>query len=320
MQVVYNHRIMIDKIDRKIVHKLIENGRCSYTQLAKELGTSLATVSKRVDTLLQDNVISIQAVINPDKLGYRAGATLTLNIELSKMKEICDQLAAFPNVSLMVTLLGRFDILLFIDNRNWEELQDFIKTKLSRIPGIKKVDTYLILEVIKRNKGLFAANASNQTIEIDAIDRQLIEELRKDARVNHSILAETLGVSSSTISRRIYRLTQEHIISITAIVDPTKWGLLANAYVFLKTDLNKVDEICSILFKYPQIHQIVKFMNTVEIMFILTLENAKVLHDFITENISTIDGVLNIEAFLRIDLKKRSYAWIDRDLALQVVK
>ena len=47
---------------------------------------------------------------------------------------------------------------------------------------------------------------------MDDLDRQLISLLRKDARTNVATLATKLGVSRGTVTNRLRRLEDEHVI------------------------------------------------------------------------------------------------------------
>ena len=79
---------MIDNINRRIIDALKSDGRYSYAGLAKELGLNVATVARRIDRMLQEDVITIKAVLNPFKIGYNAQAVITLDIELTKVEQI----------------------------------------------------------------------------------------------------------------------------------------------------------------------------------------------------------------------------------------
>jgi hypothetical protein len=57
----YNNR-MNDVIDRKILLALRKNGRASNVDIALQVGINVATVAKRVEDLLAENIITIKAV------------------------------------------------------------------------------------------------------------------------------------------------------------------------------------------------------------------------------------------------------------------
>ncbi len=67
--------VPIDEIDRKIIAALHQNGRISYTDLAKEIGLSRVAVQARINALMESGVIErFTAVINPEKIGIHVSA------------------------------------------------------------------------------------------------------------------------------------------------------------------------------------------------------------------------------------------------------
>jgi len=83
---------MIDELDRKIIIALGENGRISYSALARKLGIEGITVTKRVERLLKDNVITICAEPNPVKMGLKVMSCIALDVEIPRLESVCEKL------------------------------------------------------------------------------------------------------------------------------------------------------------------------------------------------------------------------------------
>ena len=305
---------MIDSINRRIIDALKNDGRYSCAALARDLGINVATVVKRIDAMLEQGVISVRAVLNPFKLGYNAHALITLDIDLTRVDQICAHFVHNPNISLVVTTFGRFDVLLLADYPAWENLQDYITGELPAINGIKKIDAFPVVENKKIYNPLFRHNPGDGSpAVIDETDRTLIAELEKDGRANFAELARKLEISLATVSRRVARLKEENIIKISAIRNPSVLGYLANAYVVLRADLNKVNAICAVLEAYPQVHLVMTLMSGFEILAGIHLQSPEMLYKFIVEKIAKIEGVSNIETFICAEIKKRSYPLFELD-------
>lgn len=305
---------MIDNINRRIIAALKSDGRCSYAALAKDLGINVATVAKRIDKMLQGNVLTVRAVLNPFKLGYNAHSLIALDVDLTKVDRVCSQLVNVHNISLVVTTFGRFDVILLADFTTWEMLQDYITRELPGVEGIIKIDAFPIIENKKLYNPLFKYDSKrNEPVSIDEIDKSIIEGLERNGRSNYAELAERLGISQATVSRRVARLKEEDIIKITAIRNPSKIGYLANAYIVLRADLNKVNAICSELAVFPEVHMIMTLMSGFEILAGIHLQNPETLNKFIVGEIARIDGVSNIETLVCAEIKKRSYPLFELD-------
>ena len=300
---------MIDDLDQKIIALLKRDGRYSHARLAEELGVNVATIAKRIDKMLAEDIISIKAVLNPFKFGFNAHAFITLDIKLSNIDQICAQLINNPNISLLATIFGRYDVLVIADFPNWEMLQEFVTGELANIEGISKIDTFPIIEIKKIYNGLFKYDTYVSTPpQIDRVDLAIIEELSENGRLSYVDLANRLNISLTTVSRRVAHLKKEEIIKITAIRNPLKWGYLANAYSVLHVDLNKVNVICANLSAYSEIHLIMTLMSGFEILIGMHFHGPEVMYEFIVDKMAQIDGVSNIETFICAETRKRAYA------------
>lgn len=308
---VYNDAIMKD-LDYKIITALRKDGRYNYTELSKELGVNVSTISRRINTMLEQDMIQIIAVPNPFKMGYKASAIIALEVDVKRIDEICAKLIGNPNISLILTAFGRFDVILLADFYEMPDLNDYIKKKLPLINGITKIYTYFISSTIKRYFGIFDYYKSvGEAILIDDIDWILIEELGQNGRMKYGDIAQKIGVDVSTVSRRVNRLIKENIIKIMAVPNPSKLGFPANAFIAIHADTLKIKNICDRLSSHPEVHYIVTLMNDFDIMIGVQFPSPEILYNFIKYTISNVEGVLKIETFVRAEFKKRIYTWLD---------
>ncbi len=100
-------------------------------------------------------MLKIVGVPNIEKLGYKAHAIISLDVELTKIDEVCNKLIGNPNIHFVAVLYGRFDIILFVHFPTQEELHDFVIRELSAINGVLNIETFFIAEMKKRYGGPF---------------------------------------------------------------------------------------------------------------------------------------------------------------------
>lgn len=137
----------IDEIDRSIITNLQKNGRLSYTVLAKKLGISISSVSRRIERLLDNDAIKITVTTNNKKLGYTSMAIIALNTDINKIDAVCECLKQHPNIGLIALSFGRFDILISVRFIKSDDMVHFIKNILSKIDGVEQVETFYIGEL-----------------------------------------------------------------------------------------------------------------------------------------------------------------------------
>jgi len=296
---------------------LSEDGRYSYLKLAKKLGLQPETVTTRIEAMIKDDIIAIRAVPNPIKLNYKVMAVIALDIELSMLDEVCAKLVDISNVSYVSVMFGKFDVILFAEYRDFETLFELAREQMPSIKGIRGIETFIIADCKKGYLRSFQQDSlSNKPVFIDKLDEKLINELRIHGRATFVSLANKLGTSSATISRRISSLIKNNVIQITVVANPTKLGHHVTCFLGIQVELTKINEICSRLSNYTQIPLVVTLMNGYHILAVVNHMNLSALLNFITNEISQIDGVLNIETLIRAQFIKRTYLGFDLKDAL----
>lgn len=140
----------VDEVDNKIIAALRQDGRKSNVELGREIGVSEGTIRKRVARLIQEGVMQVIAVANPQKLGYQIEVMIGIHCDIEKVKEIADHLASLEEIRTTSIASGVYDIIMVALFRNNDELLDFLLNKLSNTPGIRKTETSYLLRTFKR--------------------------------------------------------------------------------------------------------------------------------------------------------------------------
>ena len=140
---------MLDKLGQRLIQELQNDGRQSYRELADELGVAEGTVRKRVRDLRNKDVIKIVAVPNPRKLGCNFICIIGMEVKLTALQQVGKELAQSPNVYFLSSVTGRFDLIAILLFNASEELADFVREKVSSVPGILKTETFVNMDILK---------------------------------------------------------------------------------------------------------------------------------------------------------------------------
>lgn len=151
----------LDDTDLKLINELAENGRYSGIYLSEKLGISLSAASKRLATLLRDDVVKIRAVTNPNKMGFHSNAYIFIRAERNRIKDICNRLYPHNEVSTLLTLSNGYDIYASIIARTPQVLYEFVKNSVAPIRGITGMETLIRGESFKRYYGSFHLDEQN---------------------------------------------------------------------------------------------------------------------------------------------------------------
>jgi len=141
--------IALDELDHKIIAVLQENARLPNAQVAAQVGSSEPTVRRRVDRLLQQEVIKIVAVAPPLQLGYHVVAILGIQIDHSHLDQIEQALVAMPEIRFAGVTLGSYDVVAEAWFHSNEELLTFLHARLSPIVGIQRIESLQVAKMVK---------------------------------------------------------------------------------------------------------------------------------------------------------------------------
>jgi Lrp/AsnC family transcriptional regulator for asnA, asnC and gidA len=141
--------IRLDTLDHKIIAVLQENARLTNAEVAAQVVSSEPTVRRRVDRLLQHQVIKIVAVAPPFSLGYHVVAILGLQIDHSRLTEIQEALLAMPEIRFAGVTLGSYDVVTEAWFHNNADLLSFLHERLSKITGIQRIESLQVVKMIK---------------------------------------------------------------------------------------------------------------------------------------------------------------------------
>src|SRR5258708_9182294 len=139
-----------DKIDIKIVNLLLEDGRMSAAEIARRIGDiSERTVRYRMDRMVQDGVIQVCAVVNPESFGLSINADIWLEVETDQIMEVAKRLATFDNIRYVACGIGEQDISIQLVAKDTAEIYRFITEAVRKIPGVRKTTTAIVPIILK---------------------------------------------------------------------------------------------------------------------------------------------------------------------------
>lgn len=148
----------LDRIDKKILNALQENGKMTNSKLSQIVGISAPATLERVKRLEQSGVIShFTAVVEPEKIGFSITAIVSISLSLSKLSSVAmikERFAELEEVVACYQIAGANDFILKVIARDIKAYGEFMNRKLTRIEGIQQIQSSFIIDSIKEKKGL----------------------------------------------------------------------------------------------------------------------------------------------------------------------
>lgn len=145
-------RFAIDATDRKILAVLQEDGRISNQDLADRIALSPSPCLRRVRQLEQAGVISnYVALLDPNAVGLGVTAFVRVRLDAQDDTQLARfeaAIAEFSEVMECYLMTGDSDYQIRVLVGSLQEFEDFLRQKLTRLPGVSQVTSSFALRPI----------------------------------------------------------------------------------------------------------------------------------------------------------------------------
>lgn len=153
-------------------------------------------------------------------------------------------------------------------------------------------------------------------MQIDDLDRKILQHLRDDGRVSYVALANKFNVSEGTIRKRVRKLEENQILQIVGVTDPFKVGLDTVAFVWLKVERNKLESVINELKNIEDIRYLVITTGSYDVVAMAVLPNRERLVQLLNKKLGQIPGVQSTETSIVLEIHKQIYHWSPFDQEL----
>ena len=145
----------LDKIDRRILRILQQDGRIAMKELAEQVGLSVTPCIERVKRMERDEVISgYYARVNPHQLG----ASLLVFVEITldhksgnMFEQFRREVQRIPEVLECHLVSGDFDYLIKARIGEMADYRKLLGDILLQLPGAVQSKSYVVMEEIKES-------------------------------------------------------------------------------------------------------------------------------------------------------------------------
>ena len=106
--------------------------------------------------MVEDGTMAVRAVPNPTKFGLNTTAFIGIDVQPDMLDKVADALNQRQEVGFLGVSTGRYDLITWILVRDLGELREFLEAFLAKVPGVRKTETLVLLDVKKRSLGRVA--------------------------------------------------------------------------------------------------------------------------------------------------------------------
>lgn len=150
--------IMLDKISKKILSELQNDGRISNVELATRVNLSPAACLERVRKLHESGyIMGYTAQLNPQLLDVSLLVFIEVVLDRTT-PEVFDEfkrsVQTIPEVQECHMVAGGFDYLIKARVKDMNEYREFLGKTLLQLKGVRETHTYAVMEEVKHSTKL----------------------------------------------------------------------------------------------------------------------------------------------------------------------
>jgi DNA-binding Lrp family transcriptional regulator len=141
----------LDRIDRRILEVLRDDGRISIAALADRVGVSRANAYSRLERLREEGVVEgFTARVNSRRMGLGIAALVLLSVRQPDWRALRAELQEMPEVEYCALTTGTHDALILVRATDVETLRDVVLERLQSLPMVQATQTIFVLDEVVR--------------------------------------------------------------------------------------------------------------------------------------------------------------------------
>lgn len=152
------HPSSLDRLDRKILGCLQDNGRISNQELARSVHLSPAQTNRRHRRLETMGYIRrYETRLDADRLGWGVTAFVHVTMDRGQIREVMKfqrHVGKMPEVLECYAVTGDVDYVCKVVARDLKGLSDFLLGTLAQLPGVNAVRSSVCLNELKCTSAL----------------------------------------------------------------------------------------------------------------------------------------------------------------------
>ncbi len=146
-------------------------------------------------------------------------------------------------------------------------------------------------------------------MRLDAIDRQLIACLKLDGRMSYAEMASQLNVSEGTARNRLARLLESGTLRVFPVVEPEPIGYRLNVWLGIRCQPGALRRIGEALRESHAVRYVGLCAGAFDIICEAVFLSETELLSFLSDEVSAIDGVVEVSTSTVLDTCKLGYEW-----------
>lgn len=203
----------MDELTEAATALLRRDGRRSFSELARDLGTNRQSIANRLTPLLESGDLRIIAAVHPRLLGLDVLGHLSLRVR-GPLERTVERIVATSSSVFISETVGPHQLAVELHAHSLGDLQADVRTIRN---GPEVVGADLLLYEHQLKSFFLGEEPGIDLPNLNHADLVILDMLQQDGRIGYSELAEAAGISTSGARMRMQRLLDAGVMKIGAL-------------------------------------------------------------------------------------------------------
>lgn len=143
----------------------------------------------------------------------------------------------------------------------------------------------------------------------DDLDRRIIGLLQEDGRRPNTEIAQLLGVTETTVRKRIGRLVSENLIKVVAVPSPEVVGMTMSAIVGITVEMDAYESVAAALEALPHTRYVGYSTGPYDLIIEVFFRSHEELLGLLSGKLAKIPGIVKTDTSVILKVTKFAYEW-----------
>jgi Lrp/AsnC family transcriptional regulator for asnA, asnC and gidA len=144
---------------------------------------------------------------------------------------------------------------------------------------------------------------------IDDTDREILRVLQVDGRTSNTEIARRLGVTETTVRKRLAALLETDLVQIVAVPTPRLAGLTVSAIMGISVQLKSLQNVADALIERPEVRYCGVSAGRYDLIVEAFFTDHEHVVRFSKDVLGPMEGITDVETSLILKIEKFSYEW-----------
>ncbi|WP_374777468.1 AsnC family transcriptional regulator [Streptomyces sp. NBC_01310] len=309
--------VMLDALDRRLIHALQIDGRASFSRIATVLGVPERTVARRYHRLRSALVVRVVGLVDSRRIGM-LDWFVRIDCAPDAADALTTALALRDDTSWIAPLAGGTRLTCMVRTpASSTDGERPLFDHLLRTQGIRDVEAGCVLGQVAGVGGWAGRTSALEGSEQAALlspaleprgdpqapgwgeaEARLAGELARDGRADVVRLAAVTGWSASTVRRRIAELRAAGVLHFEVNVDPSYFGFPVEALLWLDVAPAALVEVTQALSRHDAVAFAAVTTGRAAVVAMVLCRDTGALYDYLTDELASLPGIGRMETAL----------------------